>query len=60
MPGFKVKQRDPSGAGDAARAAGAACVTGLGATTSVTRENVNNLLKEQGKRILEQTRLKKQ
>ena len=29
-------------------AAGAACITSTGATTSVTRENVDNLMKEQG------------
>jgi fructokinase len=34
-------------------AAGAACVTAVGTTTAVTRENVNRLLREQGSAILE-------
>jgi sugar/nucleoside kinase (ribokinase family) len=32
-------------------AAGAACVTSTGATTAVTRENVDSLMKEQGDRV---------
>ena len=32
-------------------AAGAACVTSIGATTAVTRENVDSLMKEQGGRV---------
>ena len=32
-------------------AAGAACVTSTGATTTVTRENVDSLMKEQGDRV---------
>jgi len=36
-------------------AAGAACVTAVGTTTAVTRDNVNRLLKEQGSKILKRT-----
>ncbi len=32
-------------------AAGAACVTSTGATTAVTRENVDSLMKDQGDRV---------
>jgi len=38
------------------QAAGAACVTGIGTTTNVTRENVQRLIKEQGNEILKSTR----
>ena len=37
------------------QAAGAACVTGLGATTAVTRRNVDSLVREQASRLLEST-----
>ncbi|MGB9805570.1 MAG: carbohydrate kinase family protein [Thermoproteota archaeon] len=37
------------------QAAGAACVTGIGTTTSVTQENVASILKLQGKHVLEST-----
>lgn len=89
MPSYKVKQRDPTGAGDAlcagiinrlqknnltsksitepetiinllliGQAAGAACVTGIGATTNVTKENLETIL-EQKETIRNQTTLKK-
>lgn len=41
------------------QAAGAACVTGLGATTAVTMQNVKNLLEQQKEQVYEQTRMKK-
>lgn len=40
-------------------AAGAACVTDVGTTTAVTRENVDKLLKEQGSIILKNTLISK-
>ena len=85
MPAFRVRQVDPTGAGDAlcagvihaasargldraglrcidaekakgvlleGEAAGAACVTEVGATEGVTRERVDGLIKGQGTRIL--------
>ena len=89
IPSYKVKQRDPTGAGDAlcagiithiqknkitryqmtepetitellltGQAAGAACVTGLGATTNVTKENLERIL-TQKETIRNQTTLKK-
>jgi fructokinase len=39
-------------------AAGASCVTGVGTTTAVTRENVDKLLKKQGSTILKHTLIK--
>lgn len=41
------------------QAAGAACVTGLGATTSVTKKNVEDILDKQRKQIKEKTRMRK-
>ncbi len=41
------------------QAAGAACVTGLGATTNVTMKNVKKLLTQQKDRVHKQTRLKR-
>jgi sugar/nucleoside kinase (ribokinase family) len=41
------------------QAAGAVCVTGLGATTSVTRKNVKNILEQQKARVKNSTRMKK-
>jgi sugar/nucleoside kinase (ribokinase family) len=38
-------------------AAGAACVTGVGATTAVTRENIDRLLREQASQTLLRTRI---
>jgi sugar/nucleoside kinase (ribokinase family) len=43
-----------------AQAAGAACVTGLGATTTVTQGKINNILREQGEHILSHTEMSKQ
>jgi fructokinase len=37
------------------QAAGAACVTGIGTTTSVTRENVASILSLQGEQVLDST-----
>jgi 2-dehydro-3-deoxygluconokinase len=37
------------------QAAGAACVTGVGATAAVTRRNVDSLIKDQATRILDST-----
>ena len=42
------------------QAAGAACVTGLGATTSVTQEKVKNILKQQKTRVINNTRTETQ
>jgi len=39
-------------------AAGAACVTMVGTTTAVTRENVDNLLREQGSKVRSSSTLK--
>lgn len=89
MPSYTVKQRDPTGAGDAlcagminhiytnkltsenimnpesiidtllmGQAAGAACVTGLGATTSVKKENLETIL-EQRETVRNKTKLRK-
>ncbi len=41
------------------QAAGAACVTGLGATTSVTRQKVKNLLGQQKSRVQNRMRMRK-
>ncbi|MFW9835272.1 MAG: carbohydrate kinase family protein [Candidatus Thorarchaeota archaeon] len=41
------------------QAAGAACVTGLGATTAVTMKNVKNILEQQREQVHEQTRMVK-
>jgi sugar/nucleoside kinase (ribokinase family) len=41
-------------------AAGAACVTAVGTTTAVSRENVDRLLKEQGSQILQSTTVTEQ
>lgn len=88
MPAFKVKQIDPTGAGDAlsagilaylwknqdkvhnltepetiiemllaGQAAGAACVTDLGATTAVTMKKVKNIIDQQGDQVKENTRI---
>ena len=38
-------------------AAGAACVTGVGTTKTVTRENVDKILQDQKARILDQMRI---
>ena len=40
-------------------ATGAACVTMVGTTTAVTRENVDNLLKKQGSKVLNRLHLEK-
>lgn len=37
------------------QASGAACVTGIGTTTSVTKENVTSILNLQGKQVLDST-----
>ena len=42
------------------QAAGAACVTGLGATTNVTMKNVKSILKQQRDKVQSQTRMKRQ
>lgn len=42
-----------------AQAAGAACVTGLGATTTVTQGKINNILREQGEQIISHTKMRK-
>ncbi|MBO3763332.1 MAG: carbohydrate kinase family protein [Thermoproteota archaeon] len=39
------------------QATGAACVTGIGTTTSVTRENVNSIIDLQGEKVLGTTEL---
>jgi sugar/nucleoside kinase (ribokinase family) len=39
------------------QAAGAACVTDMGTTKAVTRENVDTILKEQEEAIMEQMRI---
>jgi len=39
------------------QAAGAACVTGIGTTTSVTRENVASILSLQGNQVLDSTKV---
>ena len=41
------------------QAAGAACVTGLGATTAVTMQNVKNILEQQKEQVYGQTRMRK-
>jgi len=40
-----------------AQASGAACVTGIGTTTSVTYENVNKLIESQGKSIMDSSKI---
>lgn len=90
MPAFRVKQIDPTGAGDAlcagilktffelglnieklgnipekklktalltGQAAGAACVTSVGSTTSVHRATVQSLIEDQGERIINNTHI---
>ena len=42
------------------QAAGAACVTGLGATTNVNMKNVKSILKQQRDKVQSQTRMKRQ
>ena len=42
-----------------ASASGAACVSGVGTTTTVTRENVDRILADQGEKILNMTSIKK-
>lgn len=42
------------------QAAGAACVTGLGATTNVNMKNVKSILKQQRDKVKSQTRMKRQ
>ncbi|MEM2901995.1 MAG: carbohydrate kinase family protein [Candidatus Bathyarchaeia archaeon] len=42
-----------------ASASGAACVSGVGTTTTVTKENVNGILADQGEKILTATSIKK-
>ena len=42
------------------QAAGAACVTGLGATTNVNMKNVKSILKQQRTKVLSETRMKQQ
>jgi hypothetical protein len=39
------------------QATGAACVTGIGTTTNVTRENVNSIIDLQGEKVLGTTEL---
>jgi 2-dehydro-3-deoxygluconokinase len=41
------------------QAAGAACVTGIGATTNVTKKNVKNILEQQREHVKKHTRMKK-
>jgi sugar/nucleoside kinase (ribokinase family) len=92
MPAFKVKEIDPTGAGDAlcagiikalfehditfdnltylqldtlkdilmkGQAAGAVCVTRVGATTAVNKENQRTLLQKQGAKLRTQTKVVK-
>jgi sugar/nucleoside kinase (ribokinase family) len=87
MPAFRVKEIDPTGAGDAfcagvidglmsrgimqikdinqdelievlleGQAAGASCVTGIGSTTTLSKEAQIHLIKKQGKRIVKNTK----
>ena len=42
------------------QAAGAACVTGLGATTNVTMKNVKRIIKQQRDKVQSHTRMKRQ
>lgn len=42
------------------QAAGAACVTGIGATTNVTMKNVKSIVEEQRDKVQSKTRLKRQ